>query len=141
MIRENEESCRKPLGLHVAISALNLIYLHPSGRLFKEGLSQQEVDKLVQKERRKEERVLKNERKLVCLNCRQPGHMVSACPNIEQADGEGQPSICYTVRRCTPSLSFVTIVVLTTVIVSIARLLVQRLYFFLEFVILSCFAI
>uniref|UniRef100_A0A0P4WC15 CCHC-type domain-containing protein n=1 Tax=Scylla olivacea TaxID=85551 RepID=A0A0P4WC15_SCYOL len=65
-------------------------------KLFKEGLSRQEVDKLMQKERRKEERVLKNERKLLCLNCRQPGHMVSACPNLAQADGEGQASICYT---------------------------------------------
>lgn len=65
-------------------------------KLYNEGLSQQEVDSLVQKERRKEERVLKNERKLVCLNCRQPGHMVSACPSIVQAEGEGQPSICYT---------------------------------------------
>lgn len=65
-------------------------------KLLTEGLSQQEVDKLIQKERRKEERVLKNERRLVCLNCRQPGHMVSACPSIVQADGEGQPSICYT---------------------------------------------
>ena len=69
--------------------------------LYKEGLSQQEVDALIQKERRKEERVLKNERKLVCLNCREPGHMVSACPKIVQADGEAQPSICYTVRRQT----------------------------------------
>ncbi|MPC07747.1 Zinc finger CCHC domain-containing protein 9 [Portunus trituberculatus] len=65
-------------------------------KLYKEGLSQEEVDKLIKKERRKEERVLKNERSLVCLNCRQPGHMVSACPSIAAADGEGQPSICYT---------------------------------------------
>lgn len=65
-------------------------------KFYSEGLSQQEVDALIQKERRKEERVLKNERKLVCLNCRQPGHMVSACPNIVQAEGGGQPSICYT---------------------------------------------
>ncbi|KAK8375509.1 hypothetical protein O3P69_008384 [Scylla paramamosain] len=49
-------------------------------KLFKEGLSRQEVDKLMQKERRREER----------------GHMVSACPNLAQADGESQVSICYT---------------------------------------------
>ncbi|KAG0715123.1 hypothetical protein GWK47_001366 [Chionoecetes opilio] len=66
-------------------------------QLHGEGLSQQEVDALIQKERRKEERVLKNERKLVCLKCREPGHMVSACPTLALPQGETQPSICYTV--------------------------------------------
>nr|XP_045599138.1 uncharacterized protein LOC123758654 [Procambarus clarkii] len=64
-------------------------------RLTSEGVSNEELKIIMQKERRKEERLLKNERKLVCLKCRQPGHMVSACPEASEQTGEGQITICY----------------------------------------------
>lgn len=66
------------------------------GRLQSEGISDEELKAILQRERRKEERLLKNERKLVCFNCRQPGHMVSACPNVMTgANTEDIPTICY----------------------------------------------
>lgn len=71
-----------------------------AGRLRKEGVSEEELQSIMQRERRKEERLLKNERKLVCLKCRQPGHMVSTCPMLNEESGSsGQIDICYTVSR------------------------------------------
>jgi len=66
------------------------------GRLQSEGISDEELKAILQRERRKEERLLKNERKLVCFNCRQHGHMVSACPNVMTGSNtEDIPTICY----------------------------------------------
>ncbi|KAK4305063.1 hypothetical protein Pmani_023028 [Petrolisthes manimaculis] len=53
------------------------------------GVSEEEVNNTIKRERRKEERALKNERNRVCLQCRQPGHLVSECPQ------GGKELICY----------------------------------------------
>ncbi|KAK3879024.1 hypothetical protein Pcinc_016380 [Petrolisthes cinctipes] len=53
------------------------------------GVSEEEVNNVIKRERRKEERALKNERNRVCLQCRQPGHLVSECPQ------GGKELICY----------------------------------------------
>ncbi|KAK8723379.1 hypothetical protein OTU49_011683 [Cherax quadricarinatus] len=65
-------------------------------RLTAEGVSAEELYTIMQKERRKEERLLKNERKLVCLKCRKPGHMVSSCPEATGGTNDAQITICYT---------------------------------------------
>ncbi|CAL4147676.1 unnamed protein product [Meganyctiphanes norvegica] len=65
------------------------------GRLQSEGVSDEELKAILQRERRKEERLLKNERKLVCFNCRKPGHMVSACPNVMTGSNQEDITICF----------------------------------------------
>ncbi|XP_076067907.1 uncharacterized protein LOC143040624 [Oratosquilla oratoria] len=51
-------------------------------RLTSEGVPKEEINAVIKLQRRKEERVLKNEKKLVCFKCRQPGHFVSSCPTV-----------------------------------------------------------
>jgi len=72
--------------------------------LFKElkskGLSKSELDGAMKRERRIAEKKLARAKKLVCFNCRQPGHMLADCPTAAAAPGlhdHGRPStgICF----------------------------------------------
>jgi len=49
-------------------------------KLKKEGLSKAELFAALKQERRRAEKDLARSKKLVCFNCRQPGHMLSECP-------------------------------------------------------------
>merc|ERR1719361_3262666 len=47
------------------------------------GATKQEVDEALKRERRRAEKTLARSKKLVCFNCRQPGHKLADCPNTE----------------------------------------------------------
>jgi len=48
-----------------------------------EGLSKKELDATMKKERRIAEKNLSRSKKLVCFNCREPGHMLAECPSAK----------------------------------------------------------
>merc|ERR1712013_637965 len=49
----------------------------------------------VKKERRIAEKSLARSKKLVCFNCRAPGHMLSECPNAKTDIGQGASGHCF----------------------------------------------
>ncbi|KAK3932954.1 Zinc finger CCHC domain-containing protein 9 [Frankliniella fusca] len=51
-------------------------------KMLKEGIPRPEVDKAMKLERRKAEKALAREKKKVCFNCRQAGHLLSECPEV-----------------------------------------------------------
>merc|ERR1712142_650508 len=61
-----------------------------SKKLKDTGMSQADVETTLKKERRIAEKNLARSKKLVCFNCRQPGHMLADCPSALL--GETQPA-------------------------------------------------
>jgi zinc finger CCHC domain-containing protein 9 len=57
-------------------------------KMLNEGIPKSEVNKAMKLERRRAEKALSRETKKVCFNCRQPGHMMSACPKMSSGDAE-----------------------------------------------------
>jgi len=62
-------------------------------RLLKEGQSQEAVEDVIRRGRRRDERQVKIERRKLCFRCREPGHMLSACPAVESESSGG--GICF----------------------------------------------
>merc|ERR1719427_2200419 len=52
------------------------------------GMSKQELEATMKKERRTAEKSLARSKKLVCFNCREPGHMLSDCPNAKAEEND-----------------------------------------------------
>merc|ERR1711915_142580 len=50
-------------------------------KLKSSGATKQEIDEAIKRERRRAEKTLARSKKLVCFNCREPGHMLADCPN------------------------------------------------------------
>ncbi|XP_061886775.1 zinc finger CCHC domain-containing protein 9 [Entelurus aequoreus] len=80
-----------------------LDYLHQSGQRLPEGDGRElreEVEVALKKDRRREDRRLKRQNdkknKMLCFNCRKPGHGLADCPEAER-DQEMGRGICY---RC-----------------------------------------
>lgn len=55
-------------------------------KLKKERISKEEIDVTMKKERRIAEKSLARIKKLVCFNCREPGHMLADCPVSKSED-------------------------------------------------------
>jgi len=60
-------------------------------KMFNEGIPRAEVNKAMKLERRRAEKALSRESKKVCFNCRQPGHMMSNCPQMSS----GACEVCF----------------------------------------------
>merc|ERR1711892_341157 len=52
------------------------------------GMPKQELEATLKKERRIAEKTLARSKKLVCFNCREPGHMLADCPNAKAEDAD-----------------------------------------------------
>eukprot|EP00092_Neocalanus_flemingeri_P014648 GFUD01015810.1.p1 GENE.GFUD01015810.1~~GFUD01015810.1.p1 ORF type:complete len:427 (+),score=170.41 GFUD01015810.1:77-1357(+) len=52
------------------------------------GLPKQELEATMKKERRTAEKCLARSKKLVCFNCREPGHMLADCPNAKAEEND-----------------------------------------------------
>ncbi|XP_027200124.1 uncharacterized protein LOC113794222 [Dermatophagoides pteronyssinus] len=65
--------------------------------LQRKNLDPNEIRLIVRKKRREEENRLRYDNKRVCFKCRQPGHLVSDCPSIDQSsdDRNELTNICY----------------------------------------------
>ena len=55
-------------------------------------LKDEDVNATLKRERRKAERVLANFHKMVCFNCRKPGHLLVDCPDTSNAKHETSSS-------------------------------------------------
>ena len=68
-------------------------------KLFKQlkgsGMPKQELEATMKRERRIAEKSLARSKKLVCFNCRAPGHMLSECPNAKTDIGQGASGHCF----------------------------------------------
>jgi len=52
------------------------------------GMPKQELEATMKKERRIAEKSLARSKKLVCFNCREPGHMLADCPNARAEESD-----------------------------------------------------
>ena len=77
---------------------LRLKKLHK--KLKSAGATKQEVDEALKRERRRAEKTLARSKKLVCFNCRQPGHMLADCPNTENIKMEDMPKAAGHCFKC-----------------------------------------
>jgi len=64
------------------------------------GASKQEIDEAIKRERRRAEKTLARSKKLVCFNCREPGHMLADCPNSEKVKSDAMPSAAGHCFKC-----------------------------------------
>lgn len=56
------------------------------------GMGKQELEATLKKERRIAEKSLARSKKVVCFNCRQPGHMLADCPDGSKVTESDQPA-------------------------------------------------
>merc|ERR1712142_304899 len=59
------------------------------------GMPKEELEATIKRERRIAEKSLARSKKLVCFNCRAPGHMLSDCPNAKTDIGQGASGHCF----------------------------------------------
>lgn len=64
------------------------------------GATKEEVDFALKRERRKAEKTLARSKKLVCFNCREPGHMLADCPQTETVKVEAMPTAAGHCFKC-----------------------------------------
>jgi len=68
-------------------------------KLFKQlkgtGMPKPELEATMKRERRIAEKSLARSKKLVCFNCRAPGHMLSECPHAKTDIGQGASGHCF----------------------------------------------
>ena len=64
-------------------------------KLKSSGISKLEMDEALKRERRKAEKTLARSKKLVCFNCREPGHMLADCPNKNDVTCDTMPGILF----------------------------------------------
>ena len=64
------------------------------------GATKEEVDFALKRERRKAEKTLARSKKLVCFNCREPGHMLADCPHTESVKVEAMPTAAGHCFKC-----------------------------------------
>lgn len=64
------------------------------------GATKEEVDFALKRERRKAEKTLARSKKLVCFNCREPGHMLADCPKTEAVKVEAMPTAAGHCFKC-----------------------------------------
>ena len=64
------------------------------------GATKEEVDFALKRERRKAEKTLARSKKLVCFNCREPGHMLADCPHTEAVKVEAMPTAAGHCFKC-----------------------------------------
>jgi len=64
------------------------------------GATKEEVDFALKRERRKAEKTLARSKKLVCFNCREPGHMLADCPKTESVKVEAMPTAAGHCFKC-----------------------------------------
>ena len=77
---------------------LRLKKLHK--KLKSSGATKQEVDEALKRERRRAEKSLARNKKLVCFNCREPGHVLAECPNTENIKVEDMPAAAGHCFKC-----------------------------------------
>jgi len=78
------------------------------------GVRGEELEVTLKRERRMAEKSLARSKKMVCFNCRQPGHMLADCPGAIEKGGQVEPpnagqcykcgSLEHTSRDCTSKL-------------------------------------
>ncbi|KAJ1527202.1 hypothetical protein ONE63_008733 [Megalurothrips usitatus] len=56
-------------------------------KMLKEGIPRADVERAIKLERRRAEKALSREKKKVCFNCRQAGHLLSECPAVDSSSG------------------------------------------------------
>ncbi|XP_065218319.1 zinc finger CCHC domain-containing protein 9-like [Planococcus citri] len=60
------------------------------------GVPREEIDKTLKMERRRAEKALARERRTLCFHCRNSGHMLSECPELQKKDTEMiESGICF----------------------------------------------
>ena len=65
-------------------------------------VTKEDVDATLKRERRKAERELAKFNKMVCFNCRKPGHVLIDCPDTELSDSKTRPQqVCSPFHICT----------------------------------------
>lgn len=74
-----------------------LLFIFKKETMLAKGCTEEEIAEVMKTERRKEERVLKRTTKSFCYQCRQPGHMVSFCPENEKDGISNNYIICFKV--------------------------------------------
>ena len=77
---------------------LRLKKLHK--KLKSSGATKQEVDEALKRERRRAEKSLARSKKLVCFNCRQPGHVLADCPSTANIKVEDMPAAAGHCFKC-----------------------------------------
>merc|ERR1712179_41077 len=72
-------------------------------KLFKQlkgtGMPKPELEATMKRERRIAEKSLARSKKLVCFNCRAPGHMLSDCPHAKTDIGQGASGHCFKCKQ------------------------------------------
>jgi len=69
-------------------------------KLKSSGISKLEMDEALKRERRKAEKTLARSKKLVCFNCREPGHMLADCPNKNDVTCDTMPGAAGHCFKC-----------------------------------------
>merc|ERR1712198_725963 len=69
-------------------------------KLKSSGISKLEMDEALKRERRKAEKTLARSKKLVCFNCREPGHMLADCPNKNDLTRDTMPGAAGHCFKC-----------------------------------------
>ena len=69
-------------------------------KLRSSGATKEETDFALKRERRKAEKNLARSKKLVCFNCREPGHMLADCPNSETVKVEAMHTAAGHCFKC-----------------------------------------
>ena len=77
---------------------LRLKKLHK--KLKSSGATKPEVDEALKRERRRAEKSLARNKKLVCFNCREPGHVLADCPSTEKIRMEDMPAAAGHCFKC-----------------------------------------
>ena len=63
-----------------------------SQKLKSSGATKEETEFALKRERRRAEKSLARSKKLVCFNCREPGHMLADCPSTDSVSLDTMPS-------------------------------------------------